>query len=244
MRIFVFFALSWKLLPGLLQDFISLSTPSSPLKRSLFSPSFFEKTQFSSLTFLPLWPLFALFGQNVDARDIKYSRTSDISSFTHTKTHLLYYTHNVCCYSTNRVRRRPQGHQGSGTNALFFSLSFSGKDLSLFQSARARFSLNSLFPYPTLKDTKITREKKRDRSETMETSLSRAREREIRVYAYRMKNSARASSFFLTQSARAIIRSRRYSLIDWDDGCSHQSARERKSFQTISFFFRFATSGS
>ena len=120
----------------------------------------------------------------------------------HTTTkHLL--TNNVCCYSTNRVHRRPQGHQGSGTNALFFSLSFSGKDLSLFQSARARFSLNSLFPYPTLKDTKITREKKRDRSETMETSLSRAREREIRVYAYRMKNSARASSFFLTQSAFA-----------------------------------------
>ena len=109
---------------GLLQDFISLSTPSSPLKRSLFSPSFFEKTQFSSLTFLPLWPLFALFGQNVDARDIKYSRTSDISSFTHTKTHLLYYTHNVCCYSTNRVRRRPQGHQGSGAYSLLLVLSF------------------------------------------------------------------------------------------------------------------------
>ena len=92
------------------------------------------------------------------------------------------------------------------------------------------------------------RTKKRARCSSFYTrrlgSLSRAREREIRVYAYRMKNSARASSFFLTQSARAIIRSRRYSLIDWDDGCSHQSARERKSFQTISFFFRFATSGS
>ena len=30
------------------------------------------------------------------------------------KTHL--HKHHVCCYSTNRVRRRPQGHQGSGTN--------------------------------------------------------------------------------------------------------------------------------
>ena len=55
--------------------------------------------------------------------------------------------------------------------------SFSRKDLVAF-GARARFSLNSLFAYPTLKDTKITREKKRDRSETMETSFSLARERE------------------------------------------------------------------
>ena len=90
--------------------------------------------------------------------------------------HLL--TNNVCCYSTNRVHRRPQGHQGSGTNAFFFSTIVLGKRSRRFQSARARFSLNSLFAYPTLKDTKITREKKRDRSETMETSFSLARTRE------------------------------------------------------------------
>ena len=116
MRIFVFFALSWKLLPGLLQDFISLSTPSSPLKRSLFSPSFFEKTQFSSLTFRPR---LASFWPKRWYERYKYLKRERISSFTHTKTHLLY-KHNVCCYSTNRVHRRPQGHQGSGTFYFFF----------------------------------------------------------------------------------------------------------------------------
>ena len=35
------------------------------------------------------------------------------------KTHL--HKHHVCCYSTNRVRRRPQGHQGSGTNEFRFA---------------------------------------------------------------------------------------------------------------------------
>ena len=35
------------------------------------------------------------------------------------KTHL--HKHHVCCYSTNRVRRRPQGHQGSGTNEFGFA---------------------------------------------------------------------------------------------------------------------------
>ena len=137
-----------KLLPGLLQDFINtlfslyLFITILSLKSLSFLPLFFEKTQFSSLTFLPLWPLFALFGQNVDTRDIKYSRTSNISSFTHTKTHLLYYTHNVCCYSTNRVRRRPQGHQGSGTNAFFFfSILVLGKrSLALSERARAFLS--------------------------------------------------------------------------------------------------------
>ena len=57
-----------------------------------------------------------------------------VSLIPHTRTrlktqqqkHLL--TNNVCCYSTNRVHRRPQGHQGSGTLYFFFftfwSLSF------------------------------------------------------------------------------------------------------------------------
>ena len=35
------------------------------------------------------------------------------------KTHL--HKHHVCCYSTNRVRRRPQGHQGSGTSEFRFA---------------------------------------------------------------------------------------------------------------------------
>ena len=32
----------------------------------------------------------------------------------HTHTHTTHLHHHVCCHSTNRVRRRPQGHQGSG----------------------------------------------------------------------------------------------------------------------------------
>jgi hypothetical protein len=35
------------------------------------------------------------------------------------KTHL--HKHHVCCYSTNRVHRRPQGHQGSGTSEFRFA---------------------------------------------------------------------------------------------------------------------------
>ena len=95
--------------------FISLIT-TSPLKKSLFSPSFFEKTQFSSLTFRPR---LASFWPKRWYERYKYLKRERISSFTHTKTHLLY-KHNVCCYSTNRVHRRPQGHQGSGTFYFFF----------------------------------------------------------------------------------------------------------------------------
>ena len=148
------------------------------MKISLFSPSFFEKTQFSSLTFLPLWPLFALFGQNVDTRDIKYSRTSNISSFTHTKTHLLYYTHNVCRYSTNRVHRRPQGHQGSGTYAFFFSIIVLGKRSRRFQSARARFSEFTFSVSNFKRYENHTWEKKRPLGDDGNLSLARARERD------------------------------------------------------------------
>ena len=39
--------------------------------------------------------------------------------YSHTHTHICNH---VCCYSTNRVRRRPQGHQGPSTCASFVSL--------------------------------------------------------------------------------------------------------------------------
>ena len=56
--------------------------------------------------------------------------------------------------------------------------SFSGKDLVAF-GARARFSLNSLFAYPTLKDTKIhTWEKKGPFGDDGNLSLARAREKD------------------------------------------------------------------
>jgi len=110
----------------------------------------------------------------------KYLKRERISSFTHTKTHLLY-KHNVCCYSTNRVHRRPQGHQGSGAYAFFFffSILVLGKRSRRFRGARARFSLNSLFAYPTLKDTKIhTWEKKGPFGDDGNLSRARAREKD------------------------------------------------------------------
>ena len=153
-----------KLLPGLLFK-ISQNTLFSLylfktilfllLKKGLsFLPLFFEKTQFSSLTFGSPFALFLT--KTVIRERYKYLKHERISSFTHTKTHLLY-KHNVCCYSTNRVHRRPQGHQGSGAYAFFFffSILVLGKRSRRFRGARARFSLNSLFAYPTLKDTKI-----------------------------------------------------------------------------------------
>ena len=173
-----------KLLPGLLFQ-ISQNTLFSlylfykhpPLEnKSLFSPSFFEKTQFSSLTFRPR---LASFWPKRWYERYKYLKRERISSFTHTKTHLLY-KHNVCCYSTNRVHRRPQGHQGSGAYAFFFfSILVLGKRSRRFRGARARFSLNSLFAYPTLKDTKIhTWEKKGPFGDDGNLSLARAREKD------------------------------------------------------------------
>ena len=167
-----------KLLPGLLVQ-ISQNTPHPPHleNKSLFSPSFFEKTQFSSLTFRPR---LASFWPKRWYERYKYLKRERISSFTHTKTHLLY-KHNVCCYSTNRVHRRPQGHQGSGAYAFFFffSILVLGKRSRRFRGARARFSLNSLFAYPTLKDTKIhTWEKKGPFGDDGNLSRARAREKD------------------------------------------------------------------
>ena len=153
--------------------------PHSPLKISLsFISLFFRKnSKFSSLTFRPrlasFWP------KRWYERYNKYLKRERISSFTQKKTHLLY-KHNVCCYSTNRVHRRPQGHQGSGAYAFFFfSILVLGKRSRRFRGARARFSLNSLFAYPTLKDTKIhTWEKKGPFGDDGNLSLARAREKD------------------------------------------------------------------
>ena len=152
-----------KLLPGLLVQ-ISQNTLFSlylfynhipPLKISLsFISLFFRKNSI----LLPHVPssLGLFLTKTVIRERYKYLKRERISSFTHTKTHLLY-KHYVCCYSTNRVHRRPQGHQGSGAYAFFFffSILVLGKRSRRFRGARARFSLNSLFAYPTLKDTKI-----------------------------------------------------------------------------------------
>ena len=53
----------------------------------------------------------------------KESKRTNIGILTHTQ-NTNTYTNNVCCYSTNRVRRRPQGHQGSGAYSLLLVLSF------------------------------------------------------------------------------------------------------------------------
>ena len=176
-----------KLLPGLLVQ-ISQNTLFSlylfynhipPLKISLsFISLFFRKNSI----LLPHVPssLGLFLTKTVIRERYKYLKRERISSFTHTKTHLLY-KHNVCCYSTNRVHRRPQGHQGSGAYAFFFffSILVLGKRSRRFRGARARFSLNSLFAYPTLKDTKIhTWEKKGPFGDDGNLSLARAREKD------------------------------------------------------------------
>ena len=57
-------------------------------------------------------------------KDQKNRKEKRISLFSHTHKYKYIYTNNVCCYSTNRVRRRPQGHQGSGAYSLLLVLSF------------------------------------------------------------------------------------------------------------------------
>ena len=57
-------------------------------------------------------------------KDQKNRKEKRISLFSHTHEYKYIYTNNVCCYSTNRVRRRPQGHQGSGAYSLLLILSF------------------------------------------------------------------------------------------------------------------------
>jgi hypothetical protein len=125
----------------------------------LFGLSPNQKPPFCSLESIFLYPLlhtskkiffcFCLFsneqkrsrdGDKVKSRDT-LSRTHRKSSFTHTNIHQHFYiNNNVCCYSTNRVRRRPQGHQGSST-CLFLSFSF--RDPIRSDRARARETSSS-----------------------------------------------------------------------------------------------------
>ena len=82
-----------------------------------------------------------------------------ILTHTHTKYKYIYiyiYT-NVCCYSTNRVRRRPQGHQGSGVYLLLLVLSFfflfNTTDLIIgvfFSQRRRAFDDDAIFLLPYL----------------------------------------------------------------------------------------------
>jgi len=123
----------------------------------LFGLSPNQKPPFCSLESIFLYPrlhpdffLFCLFSnehrgvfeaferrRKVKSRDT-LSRTFPKSSFTHTNIHLHFnINNNVCCYSTNRVRRRPQGHQGSST-CLFLSFSFRDPIRSDRARARAR----------------------------------------------------------------------------------------------------------
>ena len=152
----------------------------------LFGLSPNQKPPFCSLESIFLYPrlhpdffLFCLFSnehrgvfeaferrRKVKSRDT-LSRTFPKSSFTHTNIHLHFnINNNVCCYSTNRVRRRPQGHQGSST-CLFLSFSFRDP----IRSDRARASSSSwnyLFAYPTL----YTIRENKMQNDTLSLSLS------------------------------------------------------------------------
>jgi len=102
---------------------------SSPTSRFFFCFAFFQTNR----------GVFEAFERRrkVKSRDT-LSRTFPKSSFTHTNIHLHFnINNNVCCYSTNRVRRRPQGHQGSST-CLFLSFSFRDPIRSDRARARAR----------------------------------------------------------------------------------------------------------
>jgi hypothetical protein len=120
---------------------LSLSGLSPPLYIQIFCFAFFSNQQGGVFDI-------SIFENSRDT----LSRTFRMSSFSHTNFHLhVYINNNVCCYSTNRVRRRPQGHQGSST-CLFLSFSF--PDPIRSDRARARASSSSsrnyLFAYPTL----------------------------------------------------------------------------------------------
>ena len=151
---FFFFPTHWKN-P---KNFFLLFSVSCPTKNLRFVLS---KASFSILPSSRFFFLFAFFQTNrgvfeaferrrkVKSRDT-LSRTFPKSSFTHTNIHLHFnINNNVCCYSTNRVRRRPQGHQGSSTCLI---LLFSFRDPIRSDRARARetsSSWNYLFAYLT-----------------------------------------------------------------------------------------------
>ena len=129
------------------KNFFLLFLVSRPTKNLRFVLS---KASFSILAYIQIFFLFCLFSnehrgvfeaferrRKVKSRDT-LSRTFPKSSFTHTNIHLHFnINNNVCCYSTNRVRRRPQGHQGSST-CLFLSFSFRDPIRSDRARARAR----------------------------------------------------------------------------------------------------------
>ncbi len=98
-----------------------------------FSPQFlsFSAPKASVLFFLNFFLSFFFCTANTlnnslkkNLKDQKNQKEKRISLFSHTHTYKYIYTNNVCCYSTNRVRRRPQGHQGSGAYSLLLVLSF------------------------------------------------------------------------------------------------------------------------
>jgi len=55
----------------------------------------------------------------IESFSYKFSKSTLKSSFTHTFAST--NKHNVCCYSTNCLRRWPQSHQGPSTYGLFFA---------------------------------------------------------------------------------------------------------------------------
>ena len=137
-----------KLLPGLLFK-ISQNTLFSLylfktilfllLKKGLsFLPLFFEKTQVSSLTFGSPFALFLT--KTVIRERYKYLKHERISSFTHTKTHLLYI--NIMFAATQQIASIA-GLKATKVQVRTLSSSqqsFPGKDLVAFR-ARARVSL-------------------------------------------------------------------------------------------------------
>jgi hypothetical protein len=76
----------------------------------------------------------------------KISKRTNIVILTHTQNTNTY--NNVCCYSTNRVRRRPQGHQGSGvysTARSFFLFNNTDLIIGVFFSQSALLMMRIFF---------------------------------------------------------------------------------------------------
>ena len=134
-----------KLLPGLLFK-ISQNTLFSLYlfynhphleNKSLFSPSFFEKTQFSSSRSVLAWPLF---DQNGDTRDTNI-RSAREYRHSHTQKHI--YSINIMFAATQQIASIA-GLKATKVQVRTLSsssqYSFSGKDLVAF-GARARVSL-------------------------------------------------------------------------------------------------------
>ena len=98
----------------------------------------------------------------------KLSRLEQFTSYSHTSLGqvITYLQNNVCRYSTNRVRRRPQGHQGPSTfyfffifRAIFFFFFFFFFFFAMEEIFRRRYEKRRVSKFFLVGDFLLTRER-------------------------------------------------------------------------------------